>query len=369
MDCDNERSVEMGQFWRATDQVSGRQQSRREFMASFAALGMSVATFKRSPPSQSAASSTTSQLIDVHHHVFPPDFVKATLDTYIPQNRLVVSGWTAQQALAQMDTNGVSTAIVSMTSPGTWLGDVQRSRSLTRNCNEYSAQLTRDYPGRFGFFAALPLPDTLGSLQEIAYAFDVLKADGIGVMTSYDGKYLGDQAFSPVFDELNRRNAIIHVHPTSLSSSMTIVSGVPGAWAELPQETTRTVLSLLVSGSFVRWRDIRFIFPHAGGTIPMLAGRITQTTRFVENLATRMPNGLEYELKLLHYDIAGAADRSAMAALMNLVPTSQIMFGGDYPFLPIAATARGITQVGISSTSLRAIRRENASTLFPRLRP
>src|SRR5262245_18620921 len=165
------------------------QPSRREFLASMGAVGLAAAE---------------AQLIDVHHHVFPPDFVKATLHTYIPQNRAVVSGWTVQQTLAQMDRNGVATAIVSMTSPGTWIGDVERSRGLTRTCNEYSAQLTRDYPRRFGVFAALPLPDTEGSLREIVHAFDVLKADGVSLMTSYDGKYLGDQAFEPTFDELNR---------------------------------------------------------------------------------------------------------------------------------------------------------------------
>jgi predicted TIM-barrel fold metal-dependent hydrolase len=347
--------------------LSDQDESRREFLASLWALG-SVAAVGGSSQSRRPERTNNARLIDVHHHVFPPEFVKATLDSYSPQIRATVSAWTVEQSLAEMDRNGVSTAVVSMTSPGGWFGDVQRSRSLSRACNEYSAHLVRAYPRRFGFFAAIPLPDAGGSLREIGYALDTLKADGINVMTSYDGKYLGDPTFSPVFEELNKRRAVVHVHPSGLNSAMRIASGVPGQWAELPQETTRTILSLFVSGSVVRWRDIRFIFSHAGGTMPMLAGRIAQTTRLAEDFAARMPDGLEQELKRLRYDIAVSADRSAMSALRNLVPTSQIVFGGDYPFVSIAATAGGMTNVGLSSVDLRAIGRDNALALFPQLK-
>src|SRR5215831_20780523 len=154
--------------------------SRRQFLTTLAAFGASTVLPARALVAQRAAKSTRPGLIDVHHHVFPPDFVKSTLATYIPQNKALVTEWTPEKAIAEMDASGIATAIGSITTPGVWLGGIEAARSLARKCNEYSAQLTRNYPGRFGFFAALPLPDTEVSLREIAYALDVLKADGIG---------------------------------------------------------------------------------------------------------------------------------------------------------------------------------------------
>ncbi len=336
---------------------------RRAFLARLGALAVCSGVARASSPAEPANEGRVG-LIDMHHHVFPPDFLQAALDGYLPQNRPVVSAWTPERTLAEMESNGVAKAIVSVTSPGTWLGGVEKSRALTRKCNEYSARLARDHVGRFGFFAALPLPDVQGSLQEVAYALDVLKADGIGLMTNYDDKWPGDAAFAPVFEELDRRQAAVFFHPTAATCDKDLVRGVPRAWAELPHETTRAVLSLLVSGALVRYRGIHFIFAHAGGTLPMLAGRIAHTARFVDDFAQRAPNGLEYELRRLHYDVAGSADRAAIGALMNLVPTSQILFGSDYPFLPITATAGSMPNLGLSNGDLRAIGRENATALF-----
>ena len=369
MSRDDERDIAMGVSRRSAGHVGGQEPSRREFLASIAAFGMMTAVINGSS-AQSAASNARPQLIDVHHHVFPPAFLVAARDAFsTPASRArLVSDWTAQKALAQMDDNGIATAIVSITNPGIWFGDVQAARSLARNCNEYSAQLVRDFPGRFGFFAAVPLPDTEGSLREIAYALEVLKADGIGLLTSYGDKWPGDVAYARVFDELNRRKAVVYFHPTAPNCCQNLIADVPDALTEFPHDTTRAITSLLYSGSFARFRDIHFIFSHAGGTIAMLAGRIIQTGGALFGIDKNVPNGVEYELKRLHYEIANSANRSAMSALMNLVPTSQIMFGTDCPFVPTGVTAGGMMTLGLSGEDLRMIGRDNALGLFPRLR-
>lgn len=341
-----------------------RSLSRREFLTGLAVLGVSALIPGRMSVAESAAvAPVRPRFIDVHHHV-GPSFFRDAVRVAAPE----WSGWSPQRALAEMDQNGIATAILSYTQPGVWLGDVQQSASLARRCNEYAAQLVRDNPGRFGFFGALPLPDTDGSLREIEYAFGTLKADGIGLMTSYDDKWLGDAAFARVFDELNRRHAAVYVHPTAPVCCGNLMSYVPPNLTEFIQDTNRAITSVMYSGSLGRLRDIRFVFSHAGGTIPMLAGRMTQIGVRTPQLAAMIPNGVEYELKRFFYEVANSATRPAIAALTSIVPISQIMFGSDYPIFPISMTAGGLSQVGLSDADLRAIERDNAITLFPRFK-
>jgi predicted TIM-barrel fold metal-dependent hydrolase len=212
----------------------------------------------------------------------------------------------------------------------------------------------------------IPLPDTEGALREIEYSLNVLKADGIGLMTSYGDKWPGDSRFDVVFDELNCRRAVVYFHPTAPNCCHQLIRDIPDPLIEFPHDTTRAITSLLYSGTFARCRDIRFIFSHAGGTIPMLAGRLTQTGALF-GIDKKLPNGVEYELKRLYYEIANSANRPAMAALMNLVPVSQVLLGTDYPFIPMPVTAGELSTLELSIANLQAIRRDNAATLFPRI--
>ena len=345
--------------------------SRREVLSTLAALGGSAFATSGAWIAQTAGPTHKSRLIDVHHHILPPVYLAEARDRLIAQQQgylpARILNWSPQNALAEMDKNGVATSIVSISPPGIWFGDVQSARALARKCNEYAAQLVRDYPGRFGFFASAPLPDTEGSLREIAYSLDVLKADGIILLTSYGDKWPGDPAYVPVFEELNRRKALVFFHPAAPNCCRNLIPNIPPVFTELPHDTTRAITSLLFSGSFALFRDVRFIFSQAGGTVPMLAGRLAHYSAEMKDLVAKIPNGVEFELKRLHYDIASSANPPAMAALMKLVPTSQILFGGDYPYVPIAETAGGMTQIGLSVADLQLIEHDNAVALLPRL--
>ncbi len=346
--------------------------SRREFLVALAALGGSAFVPGRALIAQTSGPTPKPRLIDVHHHILPPVYLAEARDRLITQQQgylpARILNWSPQNALAEMDQNGVATSIASISTPGIWFGDAQSARTLARKCNEYAAQLIRDYPGRFGFFASVPLPDTEGSLREIAYSLDVLKADGIIFLTSYGDKWPGDPAYVPVFDELNRRKALVYFHPAAPNCCRNLMPNIPPVFTEVPQDTTRAITSLLFSGSFARFRGIRFIFSHAGGTIPMLAGRLSYYSAEIKDLVDKMPNGIEFELKRLYYDIASSANPPSMAALMKLVPTSQVLFGADYPFVRIAETVGGMTQVGLSAADLQAIGRDNALALLPRFK-
>ncbi|HEX2363613.1 MAG TPA: amidohydrolase family protein [Bradyrhizobium sp.] len=308
--------------------------------------------------------------IDVHHHILPPNYVRLVGDERI--GPLLVAGktpvWTPQHSIEAMDRNGIEKSITSISAPGLWLGDTESTRRLTRECNDYAAKMRQDHPGRFGLFASLPLPDVEGSLREIAYALDELKADGIGLLTNYDGKYPGDVTFAPVFEELNRRKAVVYFHPTEAPCCAAHGVGVPAATLDFPFDTTKAITSMLFAGTFARCRDVRFIFSHAGGTVPFLAERIARLQVRPEFKAS-VPDGVMFELKRLFFDTALSANELAFSALLTLVAPEQVLFGSDYPFAPettMTATVKGLTELGLPAEVLRAIERTNALKLFAR---
>ena len=308
--------------------------------------------------------------IDVHHHILPPDYVRAVGDDRI--GPLLVAGktpqWTPQHSIEAMDRNGIEKSITSISAPGLWFGDVGITRRLTRECNDYAARMRQDHPGRFGLFASLPLPDVEGSLSEIAYALDELKADGVGLLTNYDGKYPGDPAFAPVFDELNRRKAVVYFHPTEAPCCVAHGLNLPAATLDFPFDTTKAVTSLLFGGTFARCRHIRFVFSHAGGTIPFLAERIVRLEVRPEFRAS-VPDGVMFELKRLFFDTALSANHLAFSALLKLVAPEQVLFGSDYPFAPestMTATVKGLSELGLPPDVLHAIERTNALRLLAR---
>jgi 6-methylsalicylate decarboxylase len=334
--------------------------SRRAFVAGgIASLGIAAAPRVVAP----AITADSPRRIDVHHHYIPPfhaDFIASRRDRGRPP------AWSVARSLEDMDKNGVATAITSLAQPGVWFGDAAEARRLARECNDWGAAMVRDHPGRFGLFAAIPLPDTEGSLREIEYALDVLKADGIGLFTSYLGKYPGDASFAPVFDELNRRKAVVYTHPVAPDCCKALVPGVPPSTIEYATDTTRAIASLVFSGTTLRCPDIRFIFSHSGGTVPFLTARFERLDD--ERKDARLPDGPIAELQKLYYEVAQGTTPGQLAALTKLASLSHVLFGTDFPFRPGAEAVAGVTAYNFAAADLRAIDRENALALLPRLR-
>ena len=310
-------------------------------------------------------SSPKAHRIDVHHHHTPPPYVAALTAKNIPGP---VRDWTPEKSIADMDKAGVATALTSITTPALRFLDEAGARRLARECNEYTARLVTDSRGRFGMFAAMPMPHVEGTLQEIAYALDTLGADGIGLLTSYGDKWLGDPAFTPVLEELNRRRVVVYTHPTTATCCGNLIPDVPESIIEWGTDTTRTIASLVFSGAAARFRDVQLIFSHGGGTLPFLTERFLRLPLINKSLAPRVPNGVEHELKRFYYDTAQAAHPYALASLTKLIPVSQIVFGTDFPYRTAAEHVKGLTDYGFSASDLQSIDRDNALRLLPRLK-
>jgi predicted TIM-barrel fold metal-dependent hydrolase len=266
-----------------------------------------------------------------------------------------------------MDRNGVEAAVLSLSPPGFHHTGEAEARRLARTVNEHATMLRSTYPSRYGHFASVPMPDVDGTLAEIAYALDTLKADGIQFMTSYGERYLGDAAFAPVMAELNRRKALVFIHPLAPVCCAPSLRWISPALFEFTQDTNRCVFSLLLTGTLARFPDIRFIICHAGAAVPILAGRAAVLGLGREH-ADKMPNGIDYELRKLHYDVALQANRPALAALFAYVPTSQVLLGSDYPFGTSTDGIKGLEAYGLAPGDLAAIYRGNAERLLSRLR-
>jgi predicted TIM-barrel fold metal-dependent hydrolase len=327
------------------EQASMVTASRRQFLAGAAACTAATAL-----PRLAGAAVAPPRLIDIHHH-FEPTGKNKDGDP-----------WTIQMSLDQLDRNQVAAAIAYA---GPIMDtDPQAARKKARDTNEWSTKNCLDHPGRFGLFASLPMNDVEGSLLEIAYALDVLKADGIGLATEYGPRWLGDPKFEPVFQELHRRNAVVYVHPAEAPCCTpdTLTYEKPPlatAWMEFPTNTARTILSLWSAQTTRRMPGIRFIFCHGGGVMPMLLGRITgfDDWRAVgpDRLKKMFPDGVYAEFAPESFDL-----------LRKVVPPTHLLFGSDFSYFPIAHSASLFAKLQMPLDLRKQISSTNAATLLPR---
>jgi predicted TIM-barrel fold metal-dependent hydrolase len=311
---------------------------------------------------------TAPHRIDTHHHIIPPKYLARNRAQVLEMAHVhapKVLGWTPEVALEAMDRCGV---VTSISSPGAWFGDDMAGREIARDCNEFAARMAADHKGRFGVFAALPLPDVEGSLREIEYAFDVLKADGVGLMTNYGDTWPGNAKYAPVFDELNRRKAVAYFHPTAPGFCTGLLPEIPPPMVEFPFDTTRAILTLLFSGTFTRCPDVRFIFSHAGGALPMLAHRIAAVAATRKELAEQMPKGAMHEFGRLFYDVVNASNPISFNAIRQLAGIPQLLYGSDFPFWSPQLTVDALAKLGLTPGEMRAVERDNALRLLPRLK-
>lgn len=330
--------------------------------AAKAAVGSKSQVSTHDQAYQSTPSSSANTRIDTHHHFFPPRLIEKL---GIPPR---VSQWTPARSIEAMDENGIRAAIVSSPQSATMREDLEEARSVVRQSNEFGAQMAQDYPGRFGLFAALPIFDVQGSLRECEHAFDALGADGVCLVTSYGNKWPGDPSFAPVFDELNRRKAVVFIHPIAPTCSANVSIGIQPGALEYVFDTTRAIMSLMLSGTFSRCPDIKFIFAHGGGTLPALRERVNYVITEEASLTQKLPKGIDGELRKLYVDVVLVTNSANFALLTQVMPAQQLLLGTDCPYVPPRHSVGELAGLGLAKKLLQGIERDNAASLFPRVR-
>jgi 6-methylsalicylate decarboxylase len=312
-------------------------------------------------------------LIDVHQHVIPDVYRSALAGIGVmgsgenpwPQ-------WSLSRTLELMDENGIAALVISIASPGAYFGDVAFTRRLVRDCNEALARMVADRPQKFAAMGFVALPDIAAAIRDVEYALDVLRLDGINLLTHTGQRYLGHPEEDELYAELDRRRAVVFVHPVRPPSNGMPQFNYAAGLTELVFDTTRAIANLLYTGTLARYPNIRFLMSHMGGVTPFLLFRLSGLDDDPK-VRERIPDGVKAYLNRLYYDVAQSAAPLSFRALLDIADPSRIFFGTDYPFARNAEkvlkdTVKAVTSfAGFDEDGLRRrLSFENAQALFPR---
>jgi 6-methylsalicylate decarboxylase len=307
--------------------------------------------------------------IDLHAHFLPPCYREAALAHGPNPDGPPYPEWDPAAAVAMMDEVGIAAQALSLSSPGVaFLDDPAERARLVRAVNEDGAAAVAAYPARFGLLASLPLPDVPATLAELAHACDQLGADGVGLHTHYGQVYLGDPRLEPVMAALNDRAALVTIHPRSPCGWEQVSFGRNRPMVEFLFDTTRAVVNLSLNGVLERYPAIRWVVPHAGAALPVMADRVARLAPLTSPPADgQAPPDVLGDLGRLFYDLAGVPLPRALPALLNLVPATQIVYGSDYPFTPAPMVAGLAEAIAGTDVIDPATLLGNAAALLPRL--
>lgn len=317
----------------------------------------------------------SSGLFDVHLHFVPEVYRNAAnaAGYGAPDGMPGIPPWSETGMLEMMAAARIEQGILSISSPGIHFGDDRAACRLARAVNEEGARFKAAYPGKFGFFASIPLPDIGGALQEINYALDVLGADGIYLQSNARGVYPGESAFDVIFDELHHRKAVVFIHPTSPACSCCgpRERPMPRPVLDFMFETTRAVTNLILSGTLKRCPNIKLIAPHCGGALPVLADRIASTAGTLPDMGILAADEVIPSLGRIYYDLAGTPVPRQLQALRTFADPSHLLYGSDWPHTPRPKVERLLQRLlehlGSEPEFREDVKTRNAYRLFPRL--
>jgi aminocarboxymuconate-semialdehyde decarboxylase len=311
--------------------------------------------------------------VDIHHHVLPDFFWRATNEDSSPVGGITPPPWSPEGMISFLDDAGIDIGVTSISTPGVHTGDDKAARALARRCNEYSAELARTHPDRLAGFGCLPLPDVEGALEELTYVLDELHLDGVVVFSNANGVYLGNQTLEPVFAELQRRRAVVFIHPNASPDRSAHQLGLPDSLIDFTADTTRAVAQMLYRNVFARTPDVKYVVSHAGGTIPYLMGRFAIVDEMGVIRGARSRQDAATTFQQLYFDTALSWSDPVLVMLRAQIGLDHVVFGTDFPYLrrDLATSCRQhiLDSEVLSAGEKVSILGGTARLLIPRLAP
>ena len=284
----------------------------------------------------SAGSAFPQSMIDIHCHNILPEYLEL-LDRHdaAMEETFPLPQWSLEKHLAFMDSAGIATSVLTMPAPQPYFGDTEECRKIIRLYNEYCANLKKQYPGKFKFCAALPLPDVAAAIDEAIFALDSLGADGVKMATNSRGLYICDEELDKLMDVLNERNAVVILHPhkpNPVNDSIVAIS--PLAVFEYPAETTRAVINLISRNVLARYPNIKMVVPHCGSFLPLAIPRMKNVLPAMIAKGYMLPVDFDKNLANLYFDLAGSASPELVKTMLTITSHDHILYGSDYPYMP-----------------------------------
>ncbi|WP_183082129.1 amidohydrolase family protein [Paraburkholderia sp. BL23I1N1] len=321
---------------------------------------------------------TSSNIVDVHSHALLPIWRKAAAraqgrgdDTPEILGR-PAPPWSEAAHLAVMDAHGITMSVLSWPSAAEGIPSAEAA-SLVRGMNEALAEIVSRQPTRFGAFASLPLGDPDALAAESVYALDVLGLDGISCTPQMQGYYLGEARYDDWFAELDRRGAVLFVHPSAPPGQDALHSVVHPAILEFMFDTTRAVANLVFTGARRRFPNIRIVCAHGGGVTPYLAHRMgllgpARATLYGGESLSR--DEILHDLSSFDFDLTASTSHVQLQALCELVGSARLMFGFDFPMMATSSIAPALQALRdthiFTADEKMAIASGNALRLLPK---
>ncbi len=312
--------------------------------------------------------------VDVHTHIILPEYIEMLKDNHAElEETFPLPEWNVENHIAFMDKAGIEYAVLTLPAPQPYYGNAVESASVIRKINEISAKIKKQYPGRFKFCAALPLPDVNAAIDEAIYALDSLGADGVKLATNSRGQYLGDEELDTLMSVLNERHAVIIVHPHRPTPyAEEIIATTPLAMNEYPAETTRAITNMLARNVLVRYPNLKVVVPHCGSFLPLAIPRMKSILPAMVKQGYMQPVDWEGNMSRLYYDLAGNPTPEVISVLLSITSPEHILYGSDYPYLPDKVLTANLKRLKATLQSpdydfsqyLDLFLRENAINLF-----